>query len=132
MRTSSVLQKVPDLSVLTLTNTRVTDEGLGQLGRFSQLYGLYIGNVHYDKLIRPGGVKYNTVPLITGKGLANLKDLPNLQVIQLMGPQTTDSDALALRELKHLTLVELVNTSVTEARVAELKKALPNCQVRRR
>ncbi len=34
MRTSSVLQKVPDLSVLTLTNTRVTDEGLGQLGRF--------------------------------------------------------------------------------------------------
>jgi hypothetical protein len=127
-----VLQKVPDLSVLTLTNTRVTDEGLAQLGRFAQLYGLYIGNVHYDKLIRPAGAKFNTVPLITGKGLAMLKDLPNLQVIQLLGPQTTDADAGALRELKHLTLVELVNSSVTEAGVAELKNALPNCQVRRR
>ena len=123
---------MPDLSVLTLTNTRVTDQGLAQLGRFSQLYGLYIGNVHYDKLIRPGGAKYNTVPLITGKGLAMLKDLPNLQVIQLMGPQIDRCRRTLTRRAEAPDPGRPGEHLRHQAGVAELKKALPSCQVRRR
>jgi hypothetical protein len=127
-----VLGELPELRVLTLTNTRVTDEGLLQLSRFPKLNCLYIGNIDHVKLIGPAGAKLNTLPLLTGKGLAKLKDLPNLQVIQLIGRLTADSDLHALHELKHLVFVDLMNTSVTDAGLAELKKALPNCKIGRR
>ena len=127
-----VLRQVPELRVLTLTNTRVTDEGLAQLAGFPRLNCLYIGNIDHVKLIGPAGARLNTPPLITGKGLVKLKDLPNLQVVQFIGPATTDRDLRALHELRHLVLVDLMNTSVTDAGVAELKRALPHCEISRR
>jgi hypothetical protein len=127
-----ILGVVPELRVLSLANSRVSDEGLAQLGRFRRLNCLYIGNTDYVKFIGPSGAKLNTTPVITGKGLVALKDLPNLEVVQLVGPQTTDRDLRALGALKHLVFVDLVSTSSTDAGVAELKKALPNCKVTRR
>jgi hypothetical protein len=124
-----VLNEVPDLRRLTLTNTRVTDEGLARLARFRRLNCLYIGNIDHKKLIRPAFARLDTDPLITGKGLASLKDLPNLEVVQLIGPSTTDEDLPSLKGLKHLILLDLKGTKVTDAGVADLRKALPNCKI---
>lgn len=127
-----VLNRVRDLRVLTLTNTQVTDEGLAQLGRFRELNCLYIANIDHTKLIGAAGARLNTVPRITGKGLYRLKHLPKLQVVQLIGPQTTDEDLLAMKALKNLILIDLKDTTVTAAGVAGLQKVLPGCKISRR
>jgi len=131
-RNLEVLRKVPELRTLTLTNTQVTDGGLAILSEFPNLNALFIANIDHVKLIGPAGARLNTVPQISGKGLAMLKGLSKLESIQLIGPITTDADLLAMRELKSLLFVDLKDTSVTDAGVAELKRALPNCAIRRR
>jgi hypothetical protein len=128
-RELEVLRDVPSLRILTLTNTRVTDEGLAQLGRFPNLNCLYIGNIDHRKLIGPAGERLQTTPLITGKGLERLKDLPHLQVVQIIGSPTTDEDLKSLKGLKHLELLDLKDTKATASGVAELKKSLPNCKM---
>jgi hypothetical protein len=124
-----VLGGVPDLRILTLTNTRVTDGGLAQLARFRRLSTLYIANIDHKKLIGPSGARLDTEPLITGRGLASLKDLPDLRVVQLIGPSTSDEDLQALKLLKNLILIDLKGTKVTDAGAADLRKALPGCKV---
>ena len=131
-RNLNVLQKVPDLRILNLTNTQVTDEGLAQLREFTDLNCLYIGSIDLTQLVGPGAAHRNSAPQITGKGLESLKDLPNLQVVQLIGTHTTDQDLQSLRVLSKLVFIDLKDTKVTDAGVAELKKALPNCRVVRR
>jgi len=128
-RELQVLRGLPSLKILGLTNTRVTDDGLAELDRFSNLTCLYIANVDYVKLMGPKGQRPQTTPLVTGRGLARLKDLPNLQVLQLIGSPTTDEDLQNLRHLKNLIMLDLKDTKVTPAGVAELKKALPKCKV---
>jgi hypothetical protein len=131
-RNLSVLQKVPDLRILNLTNTQVTDEGPAQLRQFSELNCLYIASVDLTQLVGPDATHRNSTPRITGKGLDSLKDLPNLQVIQLMGTDTTDQDLKSLAVLSKLVVLDLKDTKVTDAGVTELKKVLPHCRVVRR
>jgi hypothetical protein len=127
-----ILQDAPELRILSLTNTKVTDQGLAQLGRMSQLECLYIANVDHTTFMGPSAARLDTEPLITGKGLGALKGLANLQVVQLLGPSTTDDDLQTIKQLKKLVLLDLVQTNVSEAAVAELRKQLPSCLVRRR
>ena len=131
-RKLEVLEDVPQLRILTLTNTRVTDEGLARLAHFRDLNCLYLGNIDHTKLIGPAGERLATRPLAGGKGLGALNDLPNLQVVQLIGPGTSDDDLKGLVGLKHLRMLDLLDTRVTDEGVAELKRALPNCKISRR
>ena len=55
----------------------------------SYLNCLYIGNVAHTKWFGPAGAPLDIDPLITGKGLRALEDLPNLEVVQ--PPGTTHS-----------------------------------------
>lgn len=125
-----VLDEFPRLRVLTLTNTRVTDEGLARLARFPNLNCVYIGNIDHTKIIGPAGDRLKTAPLSGGKGLAALKDLPNLMVVQLIGHGTTDEDVKRFAQFKHLELLDLKDTQVTPECAAKLRKALPKCIVR--
>jgi hypothetical protein len=125
-----ILEDVPQLRILTLTNTRVTDEGLARLARFRNLNCLYVGNIDHTKLIGSAGERLATRPLAGGKGLGALKDLPNLQVVQLIGPGTSDDDLEGLAQLKQLRLLDLKDTRVTKEGIAGLKKILPNCAIR--
>jgi internalin A len=124
-----VLRGVPALKSLDLTNTRVTDDGLAELGRFPKLHTLCIANIDHTKQIGPSGERLRTRPLVTGRGLERLKDLPDLQDLQLIGSPTTDDDLQSLKSLKNLTRLDLKDSKVTPAGVAELKKALPKCRV---
>ncbi len=131
-RNLEVLRKVPELRILNLTNTQVTDDGLAILSEFPNLNALSVANIDYVNLIGPAGARLNTVPQFSGKGLAALRGLTKLESIQLIGPITTDADLMAVRELKSLLFVDLKDTSVTDVGVAELKNALPDCVIRQR
>jgi len=129
----AILDGVPELRVLTLTNTRVTDQGLARLARFRNLNCLYLGNIDHTKIVGAEAAKRIAAPaLLGGRGLAALKDLPNLQVVQLYGAKTKDEDLKGIEPLKSLMLLDLMGTSVTDDGVARLKKALPGCKIRRR
>jgi hypothetical protein len=125
-----ILEDIPRLRLLTLTNTRVTDEGLASLARFPELNCLYVGNVDHTKIIGPAGSRLSTPPLAGGKGLEALKDLPKLQVVQLIGPGTSDDDLKGIEHLKQIVLLDLKDTRVTKEGVARLQKALPKCSIR--
>ena len=45
------------------------------------------------------------------------------------GPQINDQSLKEVAKLQQLELLYLSDTNVTEAGVAELEKALPNCEI---
>jgi hypothetical protein len=65
---------------------------------------------------------------ITDAGLLHLKGLPNLQTLSLP-KQITDAGLVHLRGLTNLQVLDVKNTQATDAGIAELQKALPNCKI---
>jgi len=65
---------------------------------------------------------------ISDSAVRHLTGLP-LQKLYLGGTKLTDKGALQLQELRELQLLELFLTQVTEAGVAELRRALPGCEI---
>lgn len=69
---------------------------------------------------------------ITDVGLAHLKGLTNLRELFLGQTQITDAGLVHLKALKGLTVLDLHGADlVTDAGIADLKKALPNLEVKR-
>ena len=56
----------------------------------------------------------------------SLQGLRNLQYLWLRDCPITDSDIVHLRQLTGLAVINLTNTKVTEAGVAELRDGMPN------
>ena len=127
--TLAVLGCVPGLRILMLTDTHVTDRGLAQLSEFPELNYISLGSLKTTTLNRSRGASVQISDSATGRGLEALKDLPKLEVIQLIGANTTDADLKSLAKLKRLVFVDLYGTSVTAAGLAELKAALPACKI---
>ncbi len=61
--------------------------------------------------------------------LAGLKELKQLQNLDLSQTQVTDAGLEDLATIKGLTVLRLSRTKVTAAGVGELQKALPNCKI---
>jgi hypothetical protein len=73
-----------------------------------------------------------TCTQVTSAGLKDLGALKRLQTLFLGGTQVTDAGLKELTNLKRLTYLELYDcVRVTDAGVAELRKALPNCKIYR-
>ena len=69
---------------------------------------------------------------MTDRGLEHLAATwPKLEGLHLAGSPITDAGLKQLHSLKSLTKVYLKDAKVTEAGVAELRKALPRCEVNR-
>ncbi|MCE9552132.1 MAG: hypothetical protein K8T91_02005 [Planctomycetes bacterium] len=67
---------------------------------------------------------------ITDKGLSHLASCQRLEGLSLPDSQQVDDKAVhILKGLTKLKKLYLVGTKITPAGVAELKKALPNCQI---
>ena len=60
----------------------------------------------------------------------HLKGLTSLWKRVLDGPHVTDSGLVRLKGLTKLKGLNLSFAQVTDAGVAELRKALPNCEIR--
>jgi len=97
---------------ISLLNSRITDDGLGQL---EELAGL--------KTLDLGGTK------ITNAGLAHLSSLANLETLSLHSTLVTDAGLLHLKGLSRLETLWCGRTRVTDEGIAELKRALPACQI---
>ena len=66
---------------------------------------------------------------VTDAGLASLKGLTNLQLLDLEHTQVTDAGLASLKGLTKLQSLNLEFTKVTDAGMKGLQKALPNCTI---
>ena len=69
---------------------------------------------------------------VTDAGLKDLAGLKQLQTLDLFGTQVTDAGLKHLAGLKRLRTLVLGSTQVTGKGKADLKKALPNLEIRTR
>ena len=106
------LTKLQNLEQLGLDSTKITDANLKQVAKLQKLTWL---NLSYTK--------------ITDVGLKELAKLQKLVFLDLQNTKITDAGLKNLVKLKRLESLWLYDTKVTEAGVAELKNALPNCEI---
>ena len=108
------IQRLPDIEVLIVYSAEVTDEGLKAVGNLTTLTKLDIAG-----------------PRVTSKGLTYLNKLGRLKELYLHGADIRDEDLQPLKELKELRFLDLPK-GVSEAKLAELRRALPQTNIRRR
>ena len=108
------LKALPEIHVLILEGTEVTDAGLEHLKKLTQLQKLELGDTH-----------------ITDSGLQYLAGLPGLQFLELHQTRITDQGLKHLEASNQLQGLNLHGTQVTDAGVAKLQQALPNCRITR-
>tara|TARA_R110002095_G_scaffold89232_4_gene77872 strand:+ start:1265 stop:2878 length:1614 start_codon:yes stop_codon:yes gene_type:complete len=104
---------LPSLESLTLHKTNLTDGGLKTIGRLLNLKYLSMGRTQ-----------------ITSDGLRHLKGLKKIKGLRINGNKGIgDSGVGHLTEMKKLTVLQINNTSISEAGIQKLKRALPNCKI---
>jgi internalin A len=108
------LAGLKQLRHLHMAHTAVTDAGLKHLTNLKQLRSLDLA-----------GTK------VTDAGLKELAALKQLWSLNIEDTQITDAGLKELSPLKELVGLFLKGTKATDAGAAELKKALPECTIRR-
>jgi hypothetical protein len=108
------LKRMSKLGTLNLGGTPISDAGLEHLKGLTKLQTLYLGNT-----------------LITDSGLVHLKGLTNLQTLNLGGTEISDAGLMHLKGLTNLQSLYIggFGPLITDAVVADLQKALPNCKI---
>jgi len=112
------LDPFTELTNVCLQRSQVTDSGLGHLARIPNLAELSLAETN-----------------ITDKGLEHLSQLPHLaqlkqlRCLHLESTAVTDAGLIHIRKLKGLVQLNVAKTGVTAAGVADLQKALPNCNI---
>lgn len=66
---------------------------------------------------------------VTSAGLAQLQHLPRLQILQLRGTRIDDRAVEPLCRLQSLAELDVFNTEISRAGVAQLAQGLPDCQL---
>jgi hypothetical protein len=98
---------------ITLSRSLITDAGVVHLKRFPKL----------------AVIDLSKCP-VTDKGVKELRVIPRLRGLSLDGcPNVTDDGVAWLAERRELRMVNVMNTQVTLAKIQELTKALPYCDV---
>jgi len=105
------LQYLSCLRELTLTETQITDTGVAYLARLRGLTKLSLN-----------------ITRISDEGLVYLADLTTLEELKVSSTYVSDAGLTHLRALANLKALTVGNY-VTDAGVAELQKALPNCEI---
>jgi Leucine-rich repeat (LRR) protein len=101
------LAKLPALTKLDLSMTRITDRGLIELKAASNLTEI---NLYYAELV-------------SDQGIAVVKSLPHLKRLNLRGTKMTDSTLQLLNHLTGLESLDIGFAQVTDSGIAQL--ALP-------
>lgn len=130
------LKGLPRLRRLNLAVTNIKDASLKHLAGLTNLSELNLKST----LIMDGGLKHiagltNLSKLnlsatnITDEGLKHLTGLTNLNYLNLDYTKITDVGLKYLRRLNNLRELSLVRSHITEKAWADLKAALPNCNI---
>jgi Leucine-rich repeat (LRR) protein len=110
-----VVAKLQQLTMLVLVGTQITDAGLKEVAKLQQLTKL---DLSYTQ--------------ITDAGLKEVAKLQLLTWLNLSETQITGASLKELAKLQQLTSLNLMACrEITDAGVAELKKALPKCEINR-
>ena len=104
--------ELPDLRLLQLGSTKITDAGMRSLRGLTFLEDLDLSNTR-----------------ITDQGLADLEALTHLQSLQLQHTAISDAGLAHLCGLRELEELFLQDTKVTLAGINKLKRAVPNLRV---
>jgi len=107
------LQGFSNLRYLILESTRVTDDGLRDIGSIATLERLWV----------PG-------TSISDRGIDHLRHHPQLYSLVLTNTSVTDAavkDLVTIRSLRHL---DVTNTEISAAGLQQLKARLPDCLIR--
>jgi serine/threonine protein kinase/formylglycine-generating enzyme required for sulfatase activity len=131
------LRDLAQLRSLLIWGTHVTDAGLVHLEPLQRLEGLMLsgrdigdaGLAHLKSLKQLKSL-WLTETNVTDAGLAQLSGLPQLRDLNLRGSRITDACVAQLQALKSLKSLGLEGTKVTRDGAEQLKKSLPNCQIR--
>jgi hypothetical protein len=128
----SLATKHPDLRVLQLMGTNVTDADLIHLRGLTKLEGLGLratavtgsGLTQLASLRRLGYVNLADTKL-TDAEMPALGKLPGLTGLNLSNTKVTDAGLIHLKSMARLTKLNLTGTPVTDAGITEAKKWLP-------
>ncbi len=130
------LASLTNLTALDLRSSAVSDAGLKELAPLKKLASL---NLQYTA-VSDAGLK-DLAPLknlsslnlqhtaVSDVGLKELARFQRLYTLELSGRQISDAGLKSLAELKNLTSLFLTDTSVTNAGIAEMRNAVPTCQI---
>jgi hypothetical protein len=122
-----LLKALPGLRVVSLTDARITDEGLRLLGEMPELTSLYLRNtaitdaglVHLKGLKRLFLINLSDTA-ITDKGLEHIARMPQVTMLRLDGTKVTDEGLGHLKPLKKLWVLGLDRTAITDEGLAHL------------
>lgn len=127
------------LQIVAMGNAQITDKALAIFGRLPSLRGLAIGgckNVTDEGLALLAKsnslayLKIDGIPAITDAGIQSLSQLRELHYLHMKDTSVTDACIPALATLKALEELRLGDeTKITDAGIASLRAALPNCKV---
>jgi hypothetical protein len=112
--TDAGLRQLPleHLHNLNITGTKVTPPGLAELRRCQQITWIGLDGNQLDESV-----------------IAVLAELPSLESLTLVGPGVTDRQLAMLPKVQRLQFLYMQRTSVTQAGLSELDRALPECVV---
>jgi internalin A len=105
------LSELPEMRVLILYGSAVTDLGYGYIGKMQKLEELQ--------------TSYN----ITDKGMAELGNLKNLRKLSVWNSSVTIKGVRALPNLKNLKELEISTWNIKAEEADALRGELPNCNV---
>lgn len=102
------------ISSVRIENAQVSDKSLNCLKVLPKLRFLVLSS-----------------PNVTNSVINRLEVVPSsIEILDLSGTQISDDGLICIKKLKQLQLLKLETTKVSDAGVAELQKALPNCDIR--
>ena len=101
---------------------------------FAEVVGVYLPTILDDETAQllkrfPRLPQLHIDTSINGAGLENVKELTNLQVLNLWGHKVTDYSLEQLEDASSLRGLNLVSTQVTPEGVKKLQEALPDCEI---
>lgn len=122
-----------EVTAIQLADDRSNDQSLDVVSDLPGLTALAAFGVTDHALERlKGRTAISALELdgfFTDAGVAKLDALTSLKVLSLSSPRLTDEGILSLRKLKSLRTLLIANDEVSQAAVAELHRALPECSM---
>lgn len=107
------LKNLPNLWLLVIISSKITDEGMTHVANMSGLKKLDLNRM-----------------TLSARGLKKLEKLKKLKMLYLYNAKVTDTDLIALKRLTWLELLDLP-PSVGDRLLEELRRSLPNTKVER-
>ena len=128
---------MPNLRRIQLWGTQVNEEGLREIAKLKNLTMLNIGNnrnitdaaLEHIKDMNNLQVLNIGATSITDEGLRHVANLENLTSLTLLRTKITDAGLSHLARLRKLESLNLREANVTAEGIKRLKAQLPNCQI---